>query len=157
MKRDYSVNVKKGKVLVREWNESLDDFKSVFSKLQGLNKSIMESEGQKKQLEVGIKEKMLEGQLEKVEENLKYMVGLRNALDKAVRPFVNEMVDKACKKVDFLKKKESYDRVSGDRGVVLQAKIMSDVSSELGFDVNHVVMREVRSKMFPKKEGGKKS
>ena len=152
MKRECKVKVVNDKIVVTECGTSESGFKEGFNRLQSLNKNLMESEQQKVQLENQIKEKVLEKQLGLVVDNISYIKGLKSELDKALRPYLNDLIEKAGKKVGFLLKKYKFDRLKdGNEKTVLQARIMGEVASELGLDVNHSVLREVRSKFFPKK------
>ena len=151
MKRKCEVKVVDDNVVVVESNESSDSFKSAFKKLQGINKSISEGEQSKSQTVAAIDGKMLEKQLEGVNENLEYMNELRDGLVKVLKPFISEQVGLIRTKVGFLKKKNGFDRMgAGDKRVVCEAGIMADVAVEFGFDVNHEIMREVRSAEFKK-------
>ena len=151
MKRNCEVKVVDGEVVVVESNESSDSFKGAFKKLQGMNKSISEGETNKSQTTAAIEGKMLEKQLEGVNENLEYMNKLRDGLMNVLKPFMDEQISLVRTKVSFLKKKHGFDRIpEGDKKIVCEAGIMADVATEFGFDVNHEIMREVRSVEFKK-------
>lgn len=123
-------------------------------------KKIYELEQMEKQTKKFIEDKMAEKELEELPKRMEAPKSFIKVANEALKPYLDELYEKGLKRVDFLKKKEGFDRLPQDaegKRSVVKNRILADVSKEFKLnDVSHPVMIKLRENCFKENKEGKK-
>lgn len=146
-KIDFNVEIVDNDLLFSQKITKLMNVNTAFQELQKLRQELSQLETQKLQIETMINSGKLENDLDNIKNQYNGLKEVEQKWETLIAPMIEKVRTELQNKVKKAKIKQGYLRIKdGTMKIIKQNEILTPIAEELGIDIAHPLIREIKNK-----------